>query len=69
LAYTLVEHIRDRALRGTRLAHAQCERIRLRLFKIGAVITRTARVVRLRLSQSFPLQDLFAIAYQRLQPG
>jgi hypothetical protein len=33
--------------------------IRLRLLKIGAVITRNTRRIRLWLSSSFPLQELF----------
>jgi hypothetical protein len=63
LAYTLVEHIRDRALRGTELARAQCQRIRLRLFKIGTVITRTRRIVQMKMTEAlspplfWPVED------------
>ena len=40
LAYTLLETMRRTALRGTALARAQCRTIRLRLLKLGAVVTR-----------------------------
>ena len=40
LAYTLLNAIRRRGLEGTDMARAQCATIRLKLLKIGAVITR-----------------------------
>jgi hypothetical protein len=40
LAYVLMEGIRRLALKGTELARAQMTTIRLKLFKIGAVIIR-----------------------------
>jgi len=40
LAYLLVESMRRLALKGTELAKAQCGTIRLKLLKIGAVVTR-----------------------------
>lgn len=59
LAYVLLEALRRLGLSGTELARAQVGTIRLRLLKIGAVITRNTRRVRLWLSSSFPLQQLF----------
>src|SRR6202008_368424 len=59
LAYVLLEALRRLGLSGTQLARAQVETIRLRLLKIGAVITRNTRRIRLWLSSSFPLQQLF----------
>jgi hypothetical protein len=59
LAYVLLEALRRLGLSGTQLAHAQVGTIRLRLLKIGAVITRNTRRIRLWLSSSFPLQQLF----------
>ena len=38
LAYTLLETMRRAALRGTDVARAQCQTIRLRLLRIGAVV-------------------------------
>ncbi len=43
LAYTLVEYIRDKFLQGTELAKALVGTVRLKLFKIGAVIIRNTR--------------------------
>ena len=59
LAYVLLEALRRLGLSGTELARAQVGTIRLRLLKIGAVITRNTRRIRLWLSSSFPLQHLF----------
>ncbi len=69
LAYTLVSEIRRLALAGTEMARAQCATIRLRLFKIGAVITRNTRRIRFHLSSACPDQDLFVLAAARLKPG
>jgi hypothetical protein len=59
LAYVLLEALRRLGLNGTQLARAQVGTIRLRLLKIGAVITRNTRRIRLWLSCGFPLQELF----------
>lgn len=66
LAYTLIETIRRIALRNTELARAQCGTIRLKLLKIGAVITRNTRRVRFLLASAHPYQKLFATAAARL---
>jgi hypothetical protein len=59
LAYVLLEALRRLGLSATQLARAQVGTIRLRLLKIGAVITRNTRRIRLWLSSGFPLQELF----------
>ena len=59
-AYVLVESIRRLGLAGTELARAQVSTIRLKLFKIGAVVLRNSRRVRLLLSSSYPYQKIFA---------
>jgi hypothetical protein len=66
LAYALLEAIRRLALRGTELARAQCGTLRLKLLKIGAVITRNTRRVQFLLSSSHPYQHLFTTAAARL---
>ncbi len=68
LAYTLLEAIRRLALTGTELAHAYVGTIRLKLLKIGAVITRNTRRIRFLLSTAYPYQALFAHVAARLQP-
>ena len=69
MAYTLLETIRRIALKGTEMARAQAGTIRLKLLKIGAVITRNSRRVRFLLSSACPHQELFARAAARLDPG
>ncbi len=69
LAYTLVSEIRRLALVGTEMARAQCATIRLRLFKIGAVITRNTRRIRFHLSSACPDQDLFHRVVAKLDTG
>ena len=58
LAYTLIATIRRLGLRGTTMARAQADTIRLKLLKIGAVVIRNTRRVRLHLSSACPYQDL-----------
>jgi Transposase DDE domain group 1 len=69
LAYTLLQTIRRLALKDTELAKAQVGTIRLKLLKIGAVILRNTRRVRLLLSSSYPYQTLFSLVARRLAPG
>lgn len=66
IAYTLLEALRSSALKGTQLAKARCDTIRLRLLKIGAVIIRNTRRVRFLLSSSYPMQHLFFKVSKRL---
>jgi hypothetical protein len=69
LAYSLIEAIRRLALRGTGMARAQCGTIRLKLLKIGAVVIRNTRRVRLHLSTACPNKTLFHTVAARLKPG
>ena len=69
LAYTLLETMRRTALRGTALARAQCRTIRLRLVKLGAVVTRNTRTVAVRLSITCPDQTVFRLLVHRLTAG
>ncbi len=66
LAYVLLDYIRRVGLVGTELARAQVWTIRERLLKIGAVVIRNTRRVRMLLSSAFPLQDVFWLAARRL---
>lgn len=59
IAYILIESMRRIALKNTELAHAQCETIRLKLYKIGAIILRNTRRIRFLLSSNYPKQGLF----------
>ena len=61
-AYVLLETIRRVGLTGTELARAQVTTIRLKLLKIGTVILRNTRRIRLLFSSAYPYQGLFANA-------
>ena len=69
LAYVLLNELRREGLRGTALARAQCGTLRLKLLKIGAVVLRNTRRVRLLMSSAFPDKELFWLAATRLAPG
>ena len=69
IAYVLLESIRRRYLCGTELARSQVDTIRLKLLKIGAVIIRNTRRVRVLLSGSYPHQALFIRVASLLAPG
>lgn len=67
MAYVLFDHIRRIALKNTRLAHATSATIRNKLIRIGAVVLRNTRRIRLHLSSPCPHQHLFAVAASRLE--
>ena len=69
LAYTLLETIRRLGLQGTDMARAQAGTIRLKLLKIGAVILRNSRRVRVHLSSACPDKVMFIHAAEKLKPG
>ncbi len=56
----LLETIRRVGLKGTELARAQVGTIRLKLLKIGTVIVRNTRPIRLFFARGYPYQELFA---------
>jgi hypothetical protein len=65
-AYVLLETIRRVALEGTELAKAQVGTIRLKLLKIGTVILRNTRRIRLLFASGYPYQELFRKVALRL---
>jgi hypothetical protein len=66
-AYILMHALRRLGLEGTELAKAQCDTIRLKLFKIGAQIQVTVRKVWISFSESYPYLQLFHQVLVRLQ--
>src|SRR3954471_24329179 len=62
IAYVLLSALRRLGLAGTELACAQCQTIRLKLLKIGALVRVTVRKVWVRLSSSSP----YAAAFRRV---
>jgi len=66
VASVLMRALRAVALAETPLAKAQADTMRLKLFKIGAVVRVSVRRVWIALSQSYPWQETFAQAYRNL---
>jgi hypothetical protein len=70
-AYILMERLRAVGLKGTALAQATANTIRLRLGKLAARVEVSVRRIRVRLATSAPVQALFAQVWSRLRtlPG
>lgn len=66
-AYVLMDALRREYLRGTKLEKAQCDTIRLKLFKIAARVKVTVRRVWFHLASSYPYQALFQKLAHRLR--
>ena len=66
-AYVLMQTLRRLGLEGTALARAQCDTIRLKLFKIGAHIRISVRRVVMAFSESYPYTELFQHILHKLQ--
>ena len=67
LGYVLIERLRALALQGTALASAQVDTLRIKLLKVGAVITRNTRRIRLYLASNWPSADIFEHAARQLR--
>lgn len=59
-AYVLMEGLRRIGLQGSQLARAQVGTIRLKLLKIGTVVLRNTRRIRLLFSSGYPYREEFA---------
>lgn len=68
LAYTLMQRLRELALKGTELERACAATIRVRLLKIGAAIVRNTRRIRILLASHHPLRHVFAHAVHAMAP-
>jgi DDE family transposase len=66
IAYVLLEALRRLGLAGTELACAQCQTIRLKLLKIGALVRVTVRKVWVRLSSGSPHAAVFRRVHANL---
>ena len=66
-AYVLMQTLRRLRLEGTAMARAQCDTIRLKLFKIGAQIRISVRRVWIAFSEHYPHADLFRLILYKLQ--
>lgn len=59
IAYTLMQTLRRLGLKGTSMATARCDTIRLKLLKLGAQVRVTVRKVWVSFSQAYPYRQLF----------
>jgi len=66
MAYALISRLRL-ALTGTRMQRARPSTIRLRLLKIGALVTVSVRRVLVRMATGFPWQDVFTHCLNNLR--
>ena len=66
-AYVLMQTLRRLGLAGTSMAKAQCDTLRLKLFKIGAHIRLSVRRVWIAFSESYPYIELFRHILGNLQ--
>ncbi len=69
LAYILVTALRRMALAGTELAQATAATIRLKLLKLGALVTVSVRRIKIAIASACPLKAVFVNAHRRLCLG
>jgi hypothetical protein len=67
IAYLLLQALRRLGLKGTKMATAQCNTIRLKLFKIGAQVKISVRKVWISLASGYPYLELFHQIYRNLR--
>jgi hypothetical protein len=67
MAYVLMEALRRLGLKGTTMAKARCDTIRLKLLKLGAHIRITVRKVWIAFSEAYPYQQLFQLVLENLR--
>jgi len=65
--YVLIERLRALALQGTSLAKAQVDTLRIKLLKLGGVVTRNTRRIRLYFASNWPSTDIFVYAMNELR--
>jgi hypothetical protein len=66
-AYMLMQALRRLGLRGTQMATAQCNTIRLKLLKVGAQVKITVRKVWISLAGGYPYVDIFYQVFRNLK--
>lgn len=66
-AYLLMQALRRLGLKGTQMATAQCNTIRLKLLKVGAQVKITVRKVWVSLAGGYPYVELFHQVYLNLR--
>ncbi len=67
VAYLLMQALRRLGLKGTQMATAQCNTIRLKLLKVGAQVKITVRKIWISLAGGYPYADLFYKVFRNIQ--
>jgi hypothetical protein len=67
VAYVVMRALREFGLKETPFADAQCDTIRVRLLKIGALVRVSVRRVLVSLSESYPWRDMFTRVWANLR--
>jgi hypothetical protein len=67
IAYCVLEALRRLGLRGTEMARAQCQTIRVKLLKIGAQIRVTARKVWVAMASGYPYAEVYGQVFRNLE--
>jgi hypothetical protein len=63
MAYVLLCALRRIGLRFTQFANATCGTIRLRLLKVGALVTTSARRIKIAMASAYPWRDEWELAH------
>jgi hypothetical protein len=69
MAYVLLCALRRIGLRFTQFANATCGTIRVRLLKVGAVVTTSVRRIKIAMASAYPWRDEWELAYAFLSPA
>ena len=67
MAYVLMEALRRLGLKATAWAQAQCDTIRLKVLKIGALVRITVRRVWVSMAGGYPYAEVWARIWAQLQ--
>ena len=67
LAYVLIEAVRRLGLQGTQLVKATAGSIRLKLLKLGAIVTVSVRRIKIAIASACPAKEVLALAHSRLR--
>ena len=63
MAYDLLGALRRIGLRFTQFANASCGTIRLRLLKVGALVTASVRRIKIAMASAYPWRDEWELAH------
>jgi hypothetical protein len=67
-AYVLLSHLKMKYLKKNPFKHAYAATIRNSLLKIGAVIIKNTRKIKIMMESHYPYQDIFTSIIQKLMP-